>query len=132
VSAAPMDVFILVALPLKLVTCVCMWCVAQNTRGAYSNGSLDYIKYYLTQLTLWSHIPGATPGLTFFAPLILVMLASEISGNLILISLVSFFSKVSDPTIGGSYMTLLTTLTNLGSIWPSSLRYNPSNVHKKL
>jgi hypothetical protein len=28
-----------------------------------------------------------------------------------------FFSLVSDPTIGGTYMTLLNTITNLGGAW---------------
>ena len=32
----------------------------------------------------------------------------------------SFFAKVSDPAIGGTYMTLLNTLANLGSKWPNS------------
>ena len=40
---------------------------------------------------------------------------------MIFISMMSFFSKISDPTIGGSYMTLLNTLANLGSKWPNSL-----------
>ncbi|KAI9206634.1 acetyl-coenzyme A transporter 1-domain-containing protein [Polychytrium aggregatum] len=30
----------------------------------------------------------------------------------------SFFSKISDPSIGGTYMTLLNTLSNLGGTWP--------------
>lgn len=29
----------------------------------------------------------------------------------------SFFAKVSDPLIGGTYMTLLNTITNLGHVW---------------
>jgi hypothetical protein len=30
----------------------------------------------------------------------------------------SFFTKISDPAIGGTYMTLLNTLSNLGGTWP--------------
>ena len=33
----------------------------------------------------------------------------------------SFFAKISDPAIGGTYMTLLNTVTNLGSKWPNAL-----------
>ena len=33
----------------------------------------------------------------------------------------AFFAKVSDPRIGGTYMTLLNTIANLGHKWPSSL-----------
>lgn len=32
----------------------------------------------------------------------------------------AFFAKVSDPRIGGTYMTLLNTLANLGNQWNSS------------
>ncbi|KAJ3333649.1 hypothetical protein HDU76_005629 [Blyttiomyces sp. JEL0837] len=30
----------------------------------------------------------------------------------------SFFTKISDPRIGGTYMTLLNTISNLGGTWP--------------
>ncbi|XP_049581436.1 acetyl-coenzyme A transporter 1 [Syngnathus scovelli] len=33
----------------------------------------------------------------------------------------AFHAKVSDPLIGGTYMTLLNTVTNLGGNWPSTL-----------
>lgn len=32
----------------------------------------------------------------------------------------AFFAKVSDPAVGGTYMTFLNTLCNLGGIWPST------------
>ncbi|EJW77617.1 hypothetical protein WUBG_11474 [Wuchereria bancrofti] len=37
------------------------------------------------------------------------------------VSLMAFFAQVSDPTIGGTYMTLLNTLSNLGGNWPVTL-----------
>ena len=37
------------------------------------------------------------------------------------VSIMAFFAKVSDPAVGGTYMTLLNTLTNLGGNWPSTL-----------
>lgn len=33
----------------------------------------------------------------------------------------AFFAQVSDPAIGGTYMTLLNTLSNLGGNWPVTL-----------
>ncbi|XP_015795911.1 acetyl-coenzyme A transporter 1 [Tetranychus urticae] len=35
------------------------------------------------------------------------------------VALLSFHSRISDPSIGGTYMTLLNTITNLGGNWPS-------------
>ncbi|RWS23672.1 acetyl-coenzyme A transporter 1-like protein [Leptotrombidium deliense] len=46
----------------------------------------------------------------------LEMLASYFTG----ITLWAFMARVSDPAIGGTYMTLLTTLSNLGGTWTST------------
>ncbi len=32
------------------------------------------------------------------------------------VSIMAFFAQVSDPAVGGTYMTLLNTITNLGGI----------------
>lgn len=32
----------------------------------------------------------------------------------------AFFARVSDPAVGGTYMTLLNTLANLGSMWSAT------------
>nr|XP_006637513.1 PREDICTED: acetyl-coenzyme A transporter 1 [Lepisosteus oculatus]XP_015216212.1 PREDICTED: acetyl-coenzyme A transporter 1 [Lepisosteus oculatus]XP_015216213.1 PREDICTED: acetyl-coenzyme A transporter 1 [Lepisosteus oculatus]XP_015216214.1 PREDICTED: acetyl-coenzyme A transporter 1 [Lepisosteus oculatus] len=37
------------------------------------------------------------------------------------VAVMAFHAKVSDPVIGGTYMTLLNTVTNLGGNWPSTL-----------
>jgi len=36
------------------------------------------------------------------------------------LSVMAFFARISDPAIGGTYMTFLNTLTNLGNMWPNS------------
>ncbi|XP_078695620.1 acetyl-coenzyme A transporter 1-like [Branchiostoma floridae x Branchiostoma belcheri] len=36
------------------------------------------------------------------------------------VSSMAFHAKISDPVIGGTYMTLLNTLSNLGGNWPST------------
>lgn len=33
----------------------------------------------------------------------------------------AFFAKISDPAIGGTYMTLLNTVANIGGTWPQAL-----------
>lgn len=37
------------------------------------------------------------------------------------VSQMAFFAKISDPAVGGTYMTLLNTLANLGGNWPQTL-----------
>ena len=36
------------------------------------------------------------------------------------VSAMAFFARVSDPAVGGTYMTLLNTLSNLGGVWTST------------
>ena len=36
------------------------------------------------------------------------------------VAIMAFFARISDPAVGGTYMTFLNTLTNLGSMWPAS------------
>jgi hypothetical protein len=37
------------------------------------------------------------------------------------VSAMVLFAKICDPIIGGTYITLLNTITNLGSAWPGTL-----------
>lgn len=37
------------------------------------------------------------------------------------VAVMAFFAKISDPRSGGTYMTLLNTLSNLGGTWPSTV-----------
>ena len=39
----------------------------------------------------------------------------EISTNMMFVSVMGFYAKISDPAIGGTYMTYLNTITNMGS-----------------
>lgn len=38
-----------------------------------------------------------------------------------IVATVAFFSRISDSRFGGTYMTLMNTLANLGSSWSSSV-----------
>lgn len=37
------------------------------------------------------------------------------------VAIMAFFAKISDSSVGGTYMTLLNTITNLGGNWPAML-----------
>uniref|UniRef100_A0A1B6CC51 Major facilitator superfamily (MFS) profile domain-containing protein n=1 Tax=Clastoptera arizonana TaxID=38151 RepID=A0A1B6CC51_9HEMI len=37
------------------------------------------------------------------------------------VAVMGFFARISDPALGGTYMTLLNTMANLGGNWPSTL-----------
>lgn len=44
----------------------------------------------------------------------------QISTSSMFVASMAFFAKVSDPAVGGTYMTLLNTLCNLGGNWPAT------------
>jgi len=54
----------------------------------------------------------------FFVFLVLQTVFSSFSGTIQFVGITAFHTKISDPLIGGTYMTLLNTFTNLGGTWP--------------
>ena len=101
ISASPLRV-LSVGIKLKLFTSALRWLMVQLCRVVYQSDNL--VSRY-----------------TFFYSLVVSMVLHEAAGNLIFISFMTFFSKISDANIGGTYMTFLNTINNLGYIWPTSL-----------
>jgi PAT family acetyl-CoA transporter-like MFS transporter 1 len=98
VNEHPMKTF-LWGIKAKMVSSFLLWIISGFTSSAYANPDNVSITY-LTTLTI-------------------TMVANECFGTMIFVSAMTFFSKISDPAIGGSYMTLLNTIANWGSKWPN-------------
>ena len=72
---------------------------------------------YITPLVKLSD--GAFPG--YYFPLVIAVFALHRATLYCqFLSLIAFMARISDPAIGGTYMTLLMTLINLGGMWCSS------------
>lgn len=73
---------------------------------------------YLTPFTIPKN--GVAPSYIYF-----VYLINDILYMFCLFSMyatmTAFFVKISDPSVGGTYMTMLNTIDHLGGIWPNSL-----------
>jgi len=54
----------------------------------------------------------------FFMFLIVHTVLSSFSSTVQFVGISAFHTRISDPLIGGTYMTLLNTFTNLGGTWP--------------
>ncbi|KAI0273249.1 acetyl-coenzyme A transporter 1 [Russula aff. rugulosa BPL654] len=54
----------------------------------------------------------------FFAFLVMQTVLGSFSGTIQFVGMSAFHTRISDPVIGGTYMTLLNTFTNLGGTWP--------------
>lgn len=102
VAQQPMTVF-MGGVILKIVTSLLVWCVFQ----------LSVIEYGPDK-------PNG-PSTSFFVVTVIVLSLNELAGNLIFGAMMAFFARISDPSIGGTYMTLLNTIANLGSKWPNIL-----------
>lgn len=57
----------------------------------------------------------------YYVFLIIIYCFHQVIVYSMFVSIMSFHAKISDPSIGGTYMTLLNTLTNLGGNWPNTL-----------
>ncbi|KAM8853317.1 acetyl-coenzyme A transporter 1 [Synchiropus picturatus] len=59
--------------------------------------------------------------LYYFAVVLLSYAVHQVALYSMYVACMAFHAKVSDPLIGGTYMTLLNTVTNLGGNWPSTV-----------
>ncbi|KAI9220774.1 acetyl-coenzyme A transporter 1-domain-containing protein [Blastocladiella britannica] len=59
------------------------------------------------------HVTGV-----YLSVVIVTTVLSSFTSTVMFVSMGAFFSNVADPIIGGTYMTLLNTISNLGGTWP--------------
>ncbi|CAI6365998.1 unnamed protein product [Macrosiphum euphorbiae] len=57
----------------------------------------------------------------YYAILIFILSIQEVLSYMMFVAILAFFSRISDPRFGGTYMTLLNTLSNLGFVWSSTV-----------
>lgn len=57
----------------------------------------------------------------YYAIVLLSYAVHQVALYSMYVACMAFHAKVSDPLIGGTYMTLLNTVTNLGGNWPSTV-----------
>jgi len=59
----------------------------------------------------------------FYAVVMFFGAAGAVASEFIFVAQMSFFARISDPALGGTYMTLLNTLANLGGKWPPTVTF---------
>ncbi|EJD04363.1 uncharacterized protein FOMMEDRAFT_107026 [Fomitiporia mediterranea MF3/22] len=71
---------------------------------------------------LWAVIVSKFPkppiSHSYFIFLVLMTVLQGVSVTIQFVGISAFHTRISDPLIGGTYMTLLNTFTNLGGTWP--------------
>jgi len=69
-----------------------------------------------TLIVYWFPRPPITMG--FFVFLVIHTVFSSFASTVQFVGISAFHTRISDPLIGGTYMTLLNTFTNMGGTWP--------------
>lgn len=57
-------------------------------------------------------------GLTWFILIVVSTVAGSFASTVQFVGISAFHTQIADPLIGGTYMTLLNTVSNLGGTWP--------------
>jgi PAT family acetyl-CoA transporter-like MFS transporter 1 len=57
----------------------------------------------------------------WYSMVIAAFVAIRLCSNVMFVSQMAFYNRIADPAIGGTYMTILNTITNLGGMWPGPL-----------
>lgn len=55
---------------------------------------------------------------SYFGLIVGISVISSIGSNCMYVSIFAFVTKIADETMGGTFITLMATLTNLGGTWP--------------
>lgn len=73
---------------------------------------------WLAPLTLSS--TGQVP-IYFYVMLLVNYAFYQVCLYSMFVAVMAFFAKISDPAVGGTYMTMLNTVCNLGGNWPTAI-----------
>ncbi|KAK8861723.1 hypothetical protein IAR55_002546 [Kwoniella newhampshirensis] len=74
----------------------------------------------LAALVVWG-FPSGGVGNKYFGLIIVTTLLSSLTSTVQFVGICAFHTQIADPLIGGTYMTLLNTVSNLGGTWPKPL-----------
>ncbi|KAF8640470.1 hypothetical protein AX17_000133 [Amanita inopinata Kibby_2008] len=99
------------------------WLAAKWSRGDYPLRPWIYAFWprlgfalVATLIVYWFPKPPISFG--FFTFLVVHTVLSSFTSTVQFVGISAFHTRISDPLIGGTYMTLLNTFTNMGGTWP--------------
>jgi len=103
--------------------------------GASSKPLNIFMSCYLPRLALglaslalvltiphYKGLPGGLP-MWLYGLMLLAAMAGTVLSETMFVAQMAFFNRISDPAIGGTYMTMLNTISNLGGAWTTPLAF---------
>eukprot|EP01062_Namystynia_karyoxenos_P062658 TRINITY_DN55537_c0_g1_i1.p1 TRINITY_DN55537_c0_g1~~TRINITY_DN55537_c0_g1_i1.p1 ORF type:complete len:510 (+),score=126.28 TRINITY_DN55537_c0_g1_i1:127-1530(+) len=70
--------------------------------------------------TEWGATPECPVPVGFYAAGTVLEVFEYSASTVMFVAQISLFAKVSDPRMGGTYMTMFNTIANLGGMWPNT------------
>lgn len=130
-AGVPKETLAMLAIPMIPIQILLPLVISRFTAGPRA---LDvFLKAYPCRLFMgllfagcvyWAHHvrpPGVEDyPVYFYATIVLVYAVHQVFLYAMFVSCMGFYARVSDPAIGGTYMTLLNTVSNLGGSWSST------------
>ncbi|KAJ7102769.1 acetyl-coenzyme A transporter 1-domain-containing protein [Mycena epipterygia] len=99
------------------------WLVGAWSRGEYPLRPWLYtfwprIGFAFTAMLIVYWFPNPPVSAGFFVFLVVHTVLTSFTSTIQFVGSSAFFTRISDPVIGGTYMTLLNTFSNIGTMWP--------------
>ncbi|RKP19668.1 hypothetical protein ROZALSC1DRAFT_28756 [Rozella allomycis CSF55] len=111
---------VLIDFPFQLVSgyYAAKWTQGNRPLKPFLWGGLLRLSLALWSIFLFYNFPEQPIPLWFTGLVMMSMVAVSFTSNVMFVSMGAFFAQISDPVIGGTYMTILNTFSNLGGTWP--------------
>nr|XP_018266935.1 uncharacterized protein I303_00915 [Kwoniella dejecticola CBS 10117]OBR89093.1 hypothetical protein I303_00915 [Kwoniella dejecticola CBS 10117] len=104
------------------------WLAAKWSRPTSSNVLKPWLYAFWARLAMAAiatlvvkGFPKGPIGNGYFGLVIMTTLFSSLTSTVQFVGICAFHTQIADPLIGGTYMTLLNTVSNLGGTWPKPL-----------
>ncbi|XP_011501252.1 PREDICTED: acetyl-coenzyme A transporter 1 [Ceratosolen solmsi marchali] len=128
-AGIPKEKFALMAVPMIPLQIILPVFISKYTVGSQPmNIYLKAIPYrllfglvaaFLVWITPYFIRNGEVP-VYYFILLVILYFLHQICASCMFVASMAFFARISDPAVGGTYMTFLNTLCNLGGNWPAT------------
>jgi hypothetical protein len=111
---------VLIDFPFQLVLgyLAARWSKGANALRPWLIGYVARLGFALVAMALVRGVPTQPIGMPYFILIISTTVLGSFASTVQFVGISAFHTQIADPLIGGTYMTLLNTVSNLGGTWP--------------
>lgn len=97
------------------------WSTGKNPLEPWLQAFLGRLAFAALSMLVVMMFPKSGAGPGYLLLIILVHVLGNFASTIQFVSINAFHTQIADPLIGGTYMTILNTISNLGGQWPRIL-----------